>query len=150
MLRLTEGSTEMAQSEKAKGKRDKASPFGQWMDEVAVSKGTSLQEIARYINQEYTFVSRLSDGTKSPTYDLAMQIGEMVEDVTGALTAAGFAPLASHSKVSPLPIRETAVRRMLASGDELTVNPNDPNPDETARRTEAFLVELRKETRIDG
>ena len=140
----------MAQSEMAKGKRDKASPFGQWMDEVAVSKGTSLQEIARYINQAYMFVSRLSDGTKSPTYDMARQIGEMVEDVVGALTAAGFAAPASEFKASPLAVRQTAVRRMLASGDELTVNPNDPNPDETARRTEAFLVELRKETRIDG
>jgi hypothetical protein len=140
----------MAQSEKAKGKRDKTSPFGQWMEEVAVSKGTSLQEIARYISQEYTFVSRLSDGTKSPTYEIAIQIGEMVEDVAGALTAAGFAPPASASKVSPVPIRATPVRRMLASGDELTVNPNDPDPDETARRTEAFLMELRKEKRIGG
>jgi hypothetical protein len=135
----------MTQSEKAKGKRNKTSPFGQWMDEVAVSKGTSLQEIARYTNQEYTFVSRLSDGTKSPTYDMAMQIGEMVEDVAGALTAAGFSPPGPGPEVSVVPVPVTAVRRMLASGDELTVNPGDPDPDETARRTEAFLVELRKE-----
>lgn len=135
----------MAQSDKTKGKRDRVSAFGQWMDEVAVSKGTSLQEIARYINQEYVFVSRLSEGTKSPTYDMARQIGEMVEDVAGALTAAGFAAPVSESKASPLPVHQPPVRRMLASGDELTVNPNDPNPDETARRTEAFLVELRRE-----
>lgn len=135
----------MAPSEKAKGKRNKTSPFGQWMEEVAVSKGTSLQEIARYINQEYTFVSRLSEGTKNPTYDIAMQIGEMVEDVAGALTAAGYSPPESESEVPVVPVRVTAIRRMLASGDELTVNPDDPNPDETARRTEAFLIELRKE-----
>ncbi len=135
----------MAQSDTAKGKRHKTSPFGQWMEEVAVSKGTSLQEIARYINQEYAFVSRLFDGTKSPTYDIAMQIGEMVEDVAGALTAAGFSAPESESKVSVVPVPVTVIRRMLASGDELTVNPDDPDPDETARRTEAFLVELRKE-----
>lgn len=135
----------MASSEKAKGKRNKTSPFGEWMEEVAVSKGTSLQEIARYVNQEYTFVSRLFDGTKSPTYDMAMQIGEMVEDVAGALTAAGFSAPEPEAKMAAVPVPTAAIRRMLASGDELTVNPDDPNPDETARRTEAFLLELRKE-----
>ncbi|RYG87055.1 MAG: hypothetical protein EON58_21075 [Alphaproteobacteria bacterium] len=142
----------MAQSDKAdkaskaKGRRDKTSPFGEWMEEVAVSKGTSVQEIARYINQEYTFVSRLYDGTKNPTYDIAMQIGEMVEDVVGALTAAGYSLIESEAKESvvSVPVPGSTIRRMLASGDELTVNPDDPNPDETARRTEAFLLELRK------
>ena len=132
----------MALSDKAKGKRDKLSPFGEWMDEKAVSQGTSLQEIAKYLGQEYAFVSRLSAGTKTPTYEMAMQIGEMVDDVTGAVLAAGFTPPASAPKATPS-VPTAPIRRLLASGDEITLRPDDTNPDDTAQQVEAFLLALR-------
>lgn len=126
----------------AKGKRDKLSPFGEWMEDKAVSQGTSLQEIARYIGQEYAFVSRLSAGTKSPTYEMAQQIGEMVDDAAGAVIAAGFAPPASAPKTAPL-APAAPVRRLLASGDEITLRPDDTDPVDTAQRVEAFLIAVR-------
>ncbi|MES2460347.1 MAG: hypothetical protein V4671_07175 [Armatimonadota bacterium] len=133
----------MALSDKAKAKRDGLSRFGQWMDDTAVSKGTSLQEIAQYIGQEYTFVSRLSAGTKTPTYDMAQQIGEMVDDVAGALAAAGFSAPASPTKPADSP--RPALRRLLATGDEIVLSPDDTDPEDTFRRTEAFLQALRRE-----
>jgi hypothetical protein len=135
----------MALSGNTKGKRDKLSAFGQWMEETAVSKGTSLQEIAQYLGQDYTIVSRLSAGTKSPTYEMATQIGEMVDDVAGALTAAGFVPPDPQVAKSPQIVSTPAVRRTLASGDEIILRPDDTDPDDTVRRTEAFLLALRQE-----
>ena len=132
----------MALSDKQKNKRDNLSPFGEWMDEKAVREGTSLQEIAKYIGQEYAFVSRLSAGTKNPTYEMAMQIGEMVDDVAGAVRAAGFTPPASAPKAPPSP-PAAPTRRLLASGDEITLRPDDTNPDDTAQQVEAFLIALR-------
>jgi hypothetical protein len=135
----------MALSGNTKGKRDKLSAFGQWMEEKAVSQGTSLQEISQYIGQDYAVVSRLSAGTKTPTYETAMQIGEMVDDVTGALMAAGFVPPPNPTTVAVPPIPVNPVRRMLASGDEIILSSEDTDPEDTLRRTEAFLLALRKE-----
>jgi hypothetical protein len=134
----------MALSEKAKNKRDKLSPFGQWMDEAAVSKGTSLQEIAQYIGQDYAVISRFSAGTKTPTYETAMQIGEMVDDVAGALSSAGFNVPAGTATSAPAAAKRDAVRRLLATGDEIIVNPDDADPEDTIRQVEAFLAALRK------
>jgi hypothetical protein len=114
------------------------------MDDKAVSQGTSLQEISQYIGQDYTVVSRLSAGTKTPTYELAMQIGEMVDDVTGALAAAGFAPR-STTTASAAPTPMKPARRMLASGDEILLSLEDTDPEDTLQRIEAFLLALRKE-----
>lgn len=139
----------MALSDKTKGKRDKTSPFGEWIEETAVSKGTSLQEIAQYIGQEYSFVSRLSAGTKTPTYEIAIQIGEMVDDVAGACRAAGFDPPQARSKAPAPATSGVPVRRMLESGDEIIISPQDTDPDDTARRTAAFLTALRQE-RVRG
>lgn len=135
----------MALSEKAKNKRDKLSPFGQWLDDRAVSQGTSLQEIARYIGQEYALIARFSVGTKTPTYDMAQQIGEMVDDAHGALLAAGYEPPSSPASAAPLPAAPAPVSlpRTLATGDTITLIATDPDPDNTARQVEAFLVALR-------
>jgi hypothetical protein len=135
----------MALSDKGKSKRDKLSAFGEWLEENAVSKGTSLQEIAQYIGQDYTVVSRFASGAKLPTFEIAQQIGEMVEDAAGALIAAGFHPPAAEPKPAPTPKASVPVRRVLATGDEILLHPDDTDPDDTARRVEAFLLALRKE-----
>lgn len=91
--------------------------FGQWLTTTLQARNDlDLAELGRRVGSDYNYMWRLSTGRrKRPSYELTVSIGQQLQDVPGALDAAGYPLLIEGadplSKIGP-EVDTTVLRRI--------------------------------------